>query len=387
MMKIKRNIYLLYAISLLHGMVFYGPIATLYRQAAGVSVFQITLIESISLALCIALEMPWGAVADRIGYKNTMIINCAIYFVSKIVFWKADGFSDFLLERLMLSVVMAGMSGCDVSILYLSSSEGESHKVFGIYQSLMTAGLLAAAFVYSAFLKNDYRMAGFLTVLSYGAAALLTLGLKEVRGAEEKDERKGRFQIELLAVLKDWRFLLVLIEMALLWETRQTITVFLSQLQYVRSGIPPSVMGYIYIVVTLTGLSGIWSAKVMRKTGMVRFGVWTFGAAAFACFLLAWTRNPVVSVLGIMLLQLAAALFYPLQLEIQNRHVKSADRATILSIYAVVTEGTGIFTNLLFGRAAEAGVFVAMLLGGVLCLLAGTGFLAWCNQKKYDMIK
>lgn len=65
-MKDKKNIYLLYAISFLQGLVFYGPVATLYRQAAGVSVFQITVIESISLALCIALEMPWGLVADRI---------------------------------------------------------------------------------------------------------------------------------------------------------------------------------------------------------------------------------------------------------------------------------------------------------------------------------
>lgn len=36
---IKRNIYVLYAIALLHGMVFYGPIATLYRQAAGIGIF------------------------------------------------------------------------------------------------------------------------------------------------------------------------------------------------------------------------------------------------------------------------------------------------------------------------------------------------------------
>ena len=86
-MKIKRNIYLMYGISLLQGMVFYGPIATLYRQAAGVTVFEITLIESISLALCIALEMPGGVVADRIGYKNTLVISSLIYVVSKVVFW------------------------------------------------------------------------------------------------------------------------------------------------------------------------------------------------------------------------------------------------------------------------------------------------------------
>ena len=51
----KRNIYIMYALALLHGMVFYAPIATLYRTAQGVSVFQITLIESISLVLCLVI--------------------------------------------------------------------------------------------------------------------------------------------------------------------------------------------------------------------------------------------------------------------------------------------------------------------------------------------
>lgn len=32
----KRNITILYAMALLQGMVFYGPIATLYRRAVGV---------------------------------------------------------------------------------------------------------------------------------------------------------------------------------------------------------------------------------------------------------------------------------------------------------------------------------------------------------------
>lgn len=41
----KKNIYLMYAISCLQGMVFYGPIATLYRQAQGVSVFELSLIH------------------------------------------------------------------------------------------------------------------------------------------------------------------------------------------------------------------------------------------------------------------------------------------------------------------------------------------------------
>lgn len=57
----------------LQAMVFYAPIATLYRQAQGITLSQITIIESICLALCLLLELPWGIVADKIGYKRTMI--------------------------------------------------------------------------------------------------------------------------------------------------------------------------------------------------------------------------------------------------------------------------------------------------------------------------
>lgn len=69
----KRNIRIMYLMALLQGMVFYGPVATLYRQARGVTVFQITIIEGISLGLSLLLEIPWGVIADRIGYRKTMI--------------------------------------------------------------------------------------------------------------------------------------------------------------------------------------------------------------------------------------------------------------------------------------------------------------------------
>ena len=108
----KRNLWIMYAIALLQGMVFYGPIATLYRQAHGLTIFQITLIESISLALLILLEIPWGIIADKIGCRHTIIFCSALYLISKIIFWKADGFAGFLVERIMLSVVESGFSVC-----------------------------------------------------------------------------------------------------------------------------------------------------------------------------------------------------------------------------------------------------------------------------------
>ena len=88
----KKNLYLLYGISFLQGMVFYGSAAVLYRQEAGLTIFQISVIESISLFLCLGMEIPWGILADKIGYKKTMVICSLFYFLSKIIFWKAWSF-------------------------------------------------------------------------------------------------------------------------------------------------------------------------------------------------------------------------------------------------------------------------------------------------------
>lgn len=41
------NIYLMYVIVFLQGFVFYGPVATLYRQARGLNLNQVFVIESV----------------------------------------------------------------------------------------------------------------------------------------------------------------------------------------------------------------------------------------------------------------------------------------------------------------------------------------------------
>lgn len=380
-MKTRRNIYIMFAISFLHGMVLYGPIATLYRQAAGVSVFQITLIESISLALCIGLEMPWGMVADRIGYRKTLIACSIIYFLSKIVFWRADSFFDFLLERILLSVVLAGFSGCDVSLLYLSCKEEESQKIYGIYQFFNMAGLLGASLLYSVYIGANYRLAGLLTMITYGAAAVLAFGIREVKATEQGRWGNQAFIRVFLETVKDRRFLLAVIGMGLLAETNQTITIYLNQIQYVKAGIDVKTMGLIYILVTLCGMVGMWSHWVTKKMGGISFGLAMFLSGAISCVILALTNQALVSVAAIVMLRISASLFAPFSTQLQNRQIKTADRATALSIYAVLLEGTGVVTNVIFGQAAQVNISWAMSCGAILCLAGAIMFYLFYRRE------
>lgn len=367
----------MYAVALLQGMVFYGPIATLYRQAAGISIFQITLIESISLALCLLFELPWGIIADRIGYKRTMVFCCVLYFISKLVFWKADGFGGFMAERIMLSIVISGLSGVDSSILYLSCQEDRSQKVFGIYNNLQTAGLLMASAVFSLFIKDNYRMAGLLTVISYAAAAILAFFLVEVKSSEKKEAKAREFAGLFKNTVKNRYLLLFLIAVALLNETHQTVTVFLNQLQYIKCGLFNTTIGYIYIIVTLAGMLGVFSEKLTRKMGLRKIAPFLYISAATACLILGLTSSPWLSALSIIMLRISFSLFQPLQTELQNRQVLSDNRATELSINAVIIDGVGITTNLVYGRLAEIDIALPMFSGVFLCLIGFLFFQVW----------
>ncbi len=372
----KRNIFFMYSISFFQGMVFYSSIATLYRQAAGISIFQITMIESISLVLSFAFEIPWGVLADRIGYRRTMIICNILFFISKIIFWKSQSFADFLLERVILAIVVSGISGVDTSILYLSCNENDSQRAFGIYGGLGTAGLLSAAAIYTIFIKENYRAAGFLTVISYGIAAVLSFGLKEVKAAQKGERMSLGHSLTILKETLFNRSLLFLIAgVALLYEVNQTITVFFNQLQYTKAGMSVRLISGVYILMTLSGLVSVFSAPLTQKLKPRFFGAMLFVVCSFSCLMLAFTQNPFVSVLGILLIRVCSSLMSPLGTELQNKAITTIDRATALSMSALLMDLLAVFTNLVFGKLAELDLSAAMCFGGFLCILGAGLYL------------
>lgn len=379
----RKSIRLLLVIAFLQGMVFYAPVATLYRTAVGVSVGQIAWIESISCLLMIVLEVPWGLVTARIGYKNTLVISCALFFLSRIVFWRAQSFSGFLAERIILSVVLTGFSGCDSAYLYLCAGDRDAQRVFGRYDAAGTAGLLCASAVFSGFLGGRYRLAALLTVFAYGAAALLALFLHPVP-LTQADAAPMRAQLRALwqsLRQKPW-FLIFLLACTCFTEVCRFITVFLSQPVYVRAGLAPPAMGICYIAVTLAGTSGAVSHRAMRRIGARRFGPALCAGAAFACAALACATlsgasRRVLCVICIVFLGAESALFAPYAAICQNRQAADGARSVLLSGYAMVGSlGAGVL-NAALGGMADVSVSGVLRLCAGLCALACFGLICW----------
>ena len=76
----------------------------------------------------------------------------------------------------------------------------------------------------------------------------------------------------------------------------------------------------------------------------------------------------------------AYALLSPLMGQVWNRQVATADRATQLSIYAVLDEAVAAGGTLILGRAADVSLDTAFWLGGAVCIVCALAAAVFCRR-------
>ncbi len=69
--------------------------------------------------------------------------------------------------------------------------------------------------------------------------------------------------------------------------------------------------------------------------------------------------------------------------ELQNRAITTMDRATALSMSAVIMDLLAVFTNLVLGKLAELDLSAAMCFGGFLCILGVGLYLSGLKRTDY----
>lgn len=119
--------------------------------------------------------------------------------------------------------MIAGLLGCDTALICASIPRDRVQRVFGRYSAIGTLGFLLATASSSWIVKISLDATAWLTIFPYGAAAVLTFFLKEVRVDREK-----QLSIKESAKLafKERRILFLVVAMALMLEVFQAVTVF-----------------------------------------------------------------------------------------------------------------------------------------------------------------
>lgn len=372
-----RNVYLMYIIIFLQGFVFYGPVATLFREARGLSMSEIFLIESISWVLMIILEIPWGWFADRFGYKKTLIVVNSLFFISKIVFFVSNTFVLFLIERVILSLVFSGLSGCDTALIYGSIDEKDTQKVFGKYSAMGTLGFFLASVMSTFMVKVSMEFSVLMTIFPYAIACLVTLFLVEV-----KTERSGdNIILSIKSAFKDKSIIIFIVSTALVVEVFQAVTVFLNQSIYLKNGIKPMYFGLILASIQVIKLMSIRSDALSKKLGNNKSVRILMIVIIISCITLYITNSPLISILTILGISVSSAMMSPIVTDIENRTITVTNRATILSIYSMAGSLIASLGNLLVGQAAKNSVQAALVVCIVMSIVAYIFMIIYSKRK------
>lgn len=380
----RNNIYLMYTVVFLQGFVFYGPIATLYRQSRGISMNEIFILESIFMVLMILFEIPWGYFADRFGYKNTLVISNLLFLLSKIIFYKANSFFMFSMEAIAVALAVSGLSGCDTALIYSSIDEEDSEKVFGRYDAFSTGGFLIASTLSTVIITKSMDYAVFLTIIPYALASLLTLFIEDVKiNNKEKISIKGSIKN---ALSNKWILIFVLC-ISLINEVTHSISVFLNQSQYIKSGIDIKYFGIIIVAMQIVSLTSVKAYKLTKRFGQGKIIKVLFGIIALSSILLGYTSNSIMSIILIALINGSFAIVAPISTDIQNKSIATKDRVSILSIYAMIGNISAAVVNLSLGVVAEASIEYAFIYCGVISIIALIFIYVYFNRiRKFDNI-
>lgn len=367
-----RAVALFCAAGFLEGLCFYAPVASLYRLACGVSVFQITLMESVFFVLSLALELPWGFVTAKIGYKRTLLAAGALEVAAALLFWRAVGFWSFLLQRCVLAAGYSGFSGCDAAYLSRVVGRKNEHRALGAYNAVQYGGLVAVGLAFPLAQPFGYRTLALLT-LGCVALSLLTRCFLPSVQAEPQDRLPLKEQAAaLLRVLKTNRpFLGFVVCGAALVEIEHTLTVFFASPAWAAAGIPEGWYGLLSLCLNLTGLAGgLASARLAKRLGLGRTAALAWALAVGSCGLLALRQSPAALLLCLPLLRFAAQSYMPCEQVFKNARTGGAGRAVALSAYNMAASLAGAALGPLLGAGTQAGLQKGFHTGACFALAA-----------------
>ena len=94
------------------------PIAVPFFQSKGLTMQQVFLLQALFGAIVVAMEIPSGYVADRIGRKDTLVAGALCLGIGHSMLLFAQDFTGLAVFEVLLGIGVSLISGADLALLY-----------------------------------------------------------------------------------------------------------------------------------------------------------------------------------------------------------------------------------------------------------------------------
>lgn len=352
---------LIVALNTCHFTLFPIPTITLFwKDQIGMSLTDIMVLQALFGAAVVILEFPTGYFADRVGYRASLLVGSAVWCVGWLVYALGETFGAIVVAEVVLGAGAAFVSGADRALLWMSLEATDRGAQYARWESRMRAAAqtseAASAAVGGWLYALAPRLPLWLQVPTAAAEFLAAFRTKETARARVETRSHVAHALHVArGALWRHRRLRAAIVLSVVLGLSTFVMVWLIQPWMQSRGIPPGWFG------PLWAAAHLWLAAVTLAAPRMADGLGPRGVLLLCCLLiplgyggLAWSTSAwaVVFYLGFMTIR---GLQVPILSTVMQQEAPPEDRATVLSLAALVFRFAFIVTGPLIGAVADRG--------------------------------
>ena len=359
--KLKSNIWMIYVINFLGGLMFFLPIYALYLQQELFTLFNVGLIIAIPSIFITLFEIPSGAIADLFGRKNTLIVSGIISVIALVFLSTGTSLIFFIIYGILMALFRSLHSGTDVALLFdsvqginkqakkeaialseasvgsritsqVSGTKTYFKKVVGINGSMWQLGASISAILGGILATQSLRLPIIATIIPFTLALILTFFLTEPKYTKEKHSNILLHISKSAKLFVKKKQLSVLLLTGFLFFAFGEVAHELNSIFFSFKLIPIEYFGLLFaFIFGASSLGALISNNVSNKLGNKN----TLILSAIISPLLILGATFVLGI-GVGILIVISSLFYglrrPITTHLTNLETSSKNRATVISI-------------------------------------------------------
>ncbi len=351
-----------------------------YRDDLGMSMTQIMLLQG-CFGLAMALfEFPSGYLADRIGYRRTLIIAAVLNAIGWSIYARSEGIGGVLIGELVLGVGISLISGSDAALLYESLEESGEELEYGKWSGRVRfwgqlgegSSALLAGVMFAHWTRLPFVAEAVVWVVNlFVAWRLVEPARKRPPLGDNWQQVKGLVRHVRSESPKLRAVMLLTIALGM----SSFVPVWTIQLYATDAGLNPSWLGVVWAVANYSvALSSLFATRAATFLGLKRLLYLCAGLIAVGYAGLGLT-HALWGVTFYYALTTMRGLFLPPLGHEEQRLIPSADRAGFLSLRSLSFRSIFLVLGPLCGLAIDRyGQHAVLLILGALltcCVLAG----------------
>lgn len=384
------NLQKMYIIRAIRSGMFSIAIIVLFFKQYGLSMKEITLLQSLFAIAVIAFEVPTGYYADHYGRKKSIIIGGCFSFLGYTAYSLSSTFLGFFFGEILLAIGCCFVSGADSALIYDNTDQGDGKSAFirtegnggsaGMFSESITS-FIGGSFLFIISLRFPI----YFDILLALAVIPVALSLHEPRKPkEQKRESSIVIMVRLMKYsLLDHVEIKWLIIYSAVVSTSTLTMVWFVQIYWMEARIPVFWFGILWSsLLLISAWVSLYAHKIEEKLGRKKSLTILIALPVIAYFLLG-IHVAAGSIAFMSLFFVARGLNNPIMKSYINGLVSPKERATILSVQSlagrVMFASIGPFMGWVHDEYSLQAVMIAC---GALFAIMGTVALLFLQKNR-----